>query len=88
MELARKAQEFFRAEASRDNLKFRVSEMVFPGVFRRYFPPQMPCCFVRIHARLGKMPSKCQGVPQNHMIRTFHIDLNLFKYVFSVIQNW
>ena len=34
MELARKAQEFFRAEASRDNLKFRVSEMVFPEVFR------------------------------------------------------
>ena len=28
------------------------------------------------------------GVPQNHTIRTFHIDLNLFKYVFNVIQNW
>ena len=34
---------FLRAEASRDILKIRVSEMVFPGVFRR-----MPCCLVRI----------------------------------------
>ena len=34
---------FLRAEVSRDILKIRVSEMVFPGVFRR-----MPCCFVRI----------------------------------------
>ena len=23
--------------------------MVFPEVFKRYFPPRMPCCFVRIH---------------------------------------
>ena len=34
---------FLRAEASRDILKIRVSEMAFPGVFRR-----MPCCLVRI----------------------------------------
>ena len=34
---------FLRAESSRDILKIRVSEMAFPGVFRR-----MPCCFVRI----------------------------------------
>ena len=26
------------AEASRDILKFRVSEMPFPGVFKGYFP--------------------------------------------------
>ena len=50
---------FLRATASRDILKFRVSEMVFPGVFRRYFPPRMPCCFIRIHPKLGRMPSKC-----------------------------
>ena len=30
---------FLRTEASRDTLKFRVSEMAFPGVFKRYFPP-------------------------------------------------
>ena len=50
---------FLRAEASRDILKFRVSEMVFAGVFKRYFPPRTPCCLVRIQARLGTMPSKC-----------------------------
>ena len=50
---------FLRAEASRDILKFRVSEMAFPGVLKRYFPLQTPCCFVRKHARLGTMPSKC-----------------------------
>ena len=38
---------FLRGEASRDILKFRVSEMTFPGVFKRYFSP------------LGTMPSKC-----------------------------
>ena len=33
--------------------------MPFPGIFKRYFPPRTPCCFVGIHARLGTMPSKC-----------------------------
>ena len=42
-------------EASRDILKFWVSEIAFPEVFRRW----TPCCLVRIHARLGTMPSKC-----------------------------
>ena len=50
---------FLRAKASRDSLKIRVSEMVFPWVFKRYFPPWMPCCFIRIHARLGTMWSIC-----------------------------
>ena len=49
---------FLRAEVSRDILKFKVSEMPFSGVFKRYFPQWMPCCFVRIHARLGTMESK------------------------------
>ena len=50
---------FLRAEESRDTLKFKVSEMAFPGVFNRYFPLQTPCCFVRIHTRLGTRPLKC-----------------------------
>ena len=33
---------FLRAEASRDILKFRLSEMAFSGVFKRNFPPWMP----------------------------------------------
>ena len=52
---------FSRAEASRDILKIRVSEMVFPEVFKRYFLPRTPCCFGTMHARLGTMPSKCPG---------------------------
>ena len=33
---------FLRAEASRDILKVRVSEMAFPEVFKRDFPPRTP----------------------------------------------
>ena len=50
---------FWKAEATRDILKLRVSEMPFPGVLKRQFPPWMPCCCVRIHARLRTMPLKC-----------------------------
>ena len=50
---------FLRAEEARNILKIQVSEMAFPRFFKRYFPLQTPCCFVRIHIRLGKMPSKC-----------------------------
>ena len=42
MELAPKAQ-VLEGVASRDILKFRVSEMAFSGVFKRYFPPRTPC---------------------------------------------
>ena len=50
---------FLRVEAARDILKFRVSGMAFPGVFKRHFPPRTPGCFVRILSRLGIMPLKC-----------------------------
>ena len=53
-------QKFLRAEASRDILKFRVSEMAFSGVFKSYFPPRTPCFFRentrKTSARLGTMP--------------------------------
>ena len=61
--ISHQRHKFLRAEESRDILKFRVSEMPFPGVFKRYFPPWMPFCFVRIHSRLETMPSKC---PRHH----------------------
>ena len=38
---SRQRHKFLKAKASRDILKFRVSEMAFPGVFKRYFPPRM-----------------------------------------------
>ena len=41
-------QKFLRAEASRDILKFRVLEMVFPGVFQEV-----------VSTRLGRTMSKC-----------------------------
>ena len=72
-----------RGEASRDILKFRVSEMAFSGVFKRYVPPRTPCFFVRIHSRLGIM----LGIMSQafHDIARFErfIDLNLFKCAFN-----
>ena len=59
--------------------------MAFLGVFKRYFAPRTPYCFIKIHvhAKLGPMPSI-------HNIARFEpfTNLNLLKYVFSVIQNW
>ena len=52
---------FLRAEASKDILQYRVLEMAFLGVFKRYFPLRMPCYFVRIHARLRDERSTLQG---------------------------
>ena len=82
LELTVKAQ-VLEGRGTRGILKFRASEMAFLGVFKRYFPLWMPCCFVRVHARLGTMLSF-------HDIARFEhfTDLNLFKYVFSVIQIW
>ena len=76
---------FLRAEVSRDILKFRVLEMASLGIFKMYFPPWMPCCFVRILARLAGN----SAVELSHDIaRSKHFtDLNLFKYAFSVIPN-
>ena len=50
---------FLRAEAYRDIMKFRVSELAFLGFFKRYLLPRMLCCFVTILATLGTMPWKC-----------------------------
>ena len=58
---------FLRAEEARNILKIQVSEMAFPRFFKRYFPLRTPCCFVRIHIRLGTMPSKCP-----RLSKTFH----------------
>ena len=63
---------FWRAKASRDDLKIIVSVMAFPRVFKRCFQPLMPCCFIRIHASLGTMPSQVPGVPRHRTVQTFH----------------
>jgi len=79
---------FLRAEASRGILKFRVSEIAFPGVFKRYFPPQMLCCFVRILATRGTMPLKCPRHSTTSHGLNVSQPLNLLEYAFNDIQNW
>ena len=49
---------FLRAKASRDILKYRVSEIAFPGVFEKYFPPRTPSCFVGISRRSRAVAAK------------------------------
>ena len=72
---------FLRAKASWDILKFRVSEMAFPGVLKRFFPPRTPCCFIRIHARQGTMRSKLMSQAFHDIARVERFtDLNLFKF--------
>ena len=44
---------------------------------------RLPCCFVRLHARLGTMLSFHNVAWFKHFT-----DLNLFKYAFNVIQIW
>ena len=57
----------------------------FLGVFKRYSPPpRMPCCFVRIRARLGTMPSKRLSKCPRLIVWTFHRYLNQLKYAFNV----
>ena len=65
--------------------------MPFPGVFKRYFPLQTPCCFIRIHTRIQDWERRRQKVSQavHNIARLEHFtDLDLFKYMFNVIQKW
>ena len=62
---------FLRAEASRDILKIIISEMAFPEVFKRYFPPR------RRHVVSSEYTldwEQCRrnvpGVPRNCTVRT------------------
>ena len=65
---------FLRAGTSRDILKFRVSEMAFAVIFKRYFPPRTKCFFIRIHARLVMTPSKCpRRSTASHGSQSFHL---------------
>jgi len=72
-----------------DILKFRVSEMEFPGVFKRYFPLWTVCCFVRNYTRKTENNAiKISHVFDNITCLGRFTDLKLIKYVFNVIQNW
>ena len=69
---------FFRAEASRDILEFRVSEMPFPWVFKRYFSTVDT---MLLHQNTHKTANNVAA-----MFECF-TDLNLFKYTINVIHN-
>ena len=85
MELAPR-HKFLRNVAASDIVKFRVSEMAFSGVFKRYSPPpRMPCCFVRIRAETGN--NAVEKTVEMSPFQRF-TDLNQFKYAFKVNQNW
>ena len=79
---------FLRVEASRDILKFRVSEMPFPGVFKRYFSTADALLLCQTTGKTGNNAVEMSQV--FHDITQFErfTSLNLFKYAFNVIQNW
>ena len=79
---------FLRAEASRDIMKFRVSEMAFPGVFKRYFPLQMPPLFHWNASKTGNNVVEMFQPFQDLARFECFTDPSLFKYAFNVIQNW
>ena len=82
-----------RAEASRDILTFRFSEMPFPGVSKRYF---YRGCQVVSSEYTENTVTRKTGNNAFEMSQSFHdiarferfADLNLFKYAANVIQNW
>ena len=63
---------FLRAEETRDILKFRVSEMAFPGVLKRYFSARMLCCFVRIHQDWEQCYRNVADITLHGTVQTFH----------------
>ena len=68
---------FLRAKASRDILKFIVSEMAFPRGFQEDFPPQMLCCLVRMLTG-NIVVTMFQGFHDILQFKCF-TDVNLFK---------
>ena len=79
---------FLRVKASRDILKFWVLKWFFQGFSGGIFH----CGHHAVSSEYMRDWEQCRrnvpGVPEHCTVQTFHIDLNLFKYVFNVIQNW
>ena len=79
---------FLMAKSSRDILKFRVSEMAFSRGFQEEFSTTDTMLFCQnIRRTRTNTVEMSQGF---HDIAWFEhfTDLNLFKYAFSVMQNW
>ena len=77
MELALEAQVL---ETSRDMLKFRVSEMALPGVFKRYFPPRTSL----FRQNTGKTGNNAVKMSQVFRDIKHFTDLSLFKNAFNI----
>ena len=87
LELTPKAQ-VLEGRGTRGILKFRVSEMAFPGVFKRYFPLRMPMMLFRQNTRKTGNNAVEMSQALHDIARFEHFtDLNLFKYAFNVIQH-
>ena len=82
--LHQKRHKFLRGEAARDILKFRVLEMAFPGVVKRYFPPRKPRCFIRIVWEQCRHP-----FPPHRTVQKFHRSepVEIHICAFNVSQN-
>ena len=86
MVLALKAQ-VLEDQGIWEHLEILRTKMAFPEVFKRCFPLQMPCGFVRINATLGTMPLNCPRHSTDIAQFKRFTDLTQFKYAFNVIQN-
>ena len=77
---------FLRAEASRDILKYKFSEMAFPR--HEVFSTADAMLFRQNTSRTGnnavEMSQAFHDIPR---FERFTL-LNLFKYAFNVVQNW
>ena len=77
-----------KAEASGNILKFRVSEMPFPLGFQEVFSTAEAMLFSQNTCKSGKHAVEMSQAFHNIPRFKCFTDLNLFKYVFNVIQNW
>ena len=62
---------FPRVKTSGDILKFRVLEMPFPWVFKRYFD-RVAMLYREYTQDWERCRQNVPGVPQHHTVRTFH----------------
>ena len=79
---------FLRATASRDILNLEFPKWFFQGFSAGTFHHGRNAVSSEYTQDWEECRRNVSGVPKHRIIRTFHINLNLFKYVFNVIQNW
>ena len=78
---------FLRGKASRDILKFRASEIPFPGFSRGIFHHRHHVVFWEYTQNWEQCNLNVQAFHNITRLKHF-THLNLFKYALNVIQNW